>query len=357
MKLQDYLNVKDLESMIDLGYINKVYHPTLPLVLYNYTQECQYSRTWNPVTMKCRGLVVDKDNNIVARPFEKFFNYEELDDLGIIPPSNLSFDIYEKMDGSLGILFWYSGQWIICTRGSFESDQAKHAQEIFNRKYLGQAQFDLSTKKTYLFEIIYPSDPHIVSYAGVDDIFLLAVINTRTGEEECIYNYTSLFKCTKYYKDYDWKNIRTLFDGDNREGFVVRFFNGFRMKIKFEEYFKLSSFKSNLSEKKVFEYLSNGNEDELDGMIKKLPEETQIWCKNIKDQLHNNWRRYMEEARDYYKERPDFYIEEGEKLSKEAAEFYKTSHLNPIIFALANHKSEKTIESITWKLIKYDKGM
>jgi RNA ligase len=41
-----------------------------------------------------------------------------------------NFEVYEKMDGSLGIVFWYRGQWVVATRGSFTSDQANKAREI-----------------------------------------------------------------------------------------------------------------------------------------------------------------------------------------------------------------------------------
>jgi hypothetical protein len=41
---------------------------------------------------------------VIAKPFPKFFNYEEhtADEI----PNEL-FDVYEKMDGSLGICFYY----------------------------------------------------------------------------------------------------------------------------------------------------------------------------------------------------------------------------------------------------------
>jgi hypothetical protein len=45
--------------------------------MYNYTEACQYTAAWTPVTLACRGLVVDADGRIVARPFAKFFNHSE----------------------------------------------------------------------------------------------------------------------------------------------------------------------------------------------------------------------------------------------------------------------------------------
>lgn len=48
-------------------------HPTLPLTVYNYTNSCQYTRAWTPVTTAARGLVVDDAGNVIARPWAKFF--------------------------------------------------------------------------------------------------------------------------------------------------------------------------------------------------------------------------------------------------------------------------------------------
>lgn len=37
--------------------------------MYNYTAKAQYDKLWNEVTLQCRGLILDGDGNVVARPF------------------------------------------------------------------------------------------------------------------------------------------------------------------------------------------------------------------------------------------------------------------------------------------------
>jgi hypothetical protein len=91
-----------LEQYSRTGHLFKQDHPTLPLSIWNYTPEVQYGQSWDEVTLQCRGLVTDNEGNIVARPFKKFFNIEE----GKHTPTE-EFDVFEKMDGSLGILFYY----------------------------------------------------------------------------------------------------------------------------------------------------------------------------------------------------------------------------------------------------------
>ena len=131
-----------------MGLVTKNNHPSLPISIYNYTPTTQYEGKWDDITKMCRGLVLDEEGNVLAKPFNKFFNLEEhsINDL-----PNESFQVFEKMDGSLGILFNYEGEWILATKGSFTSEQAIKGKEIL-KKYRYER---LLPGYTYLFEIIY----------------------------------------------------------------------------------------------------------------------------------------------------------------------------------------------------------
>ena len=128
------------------GLLYKQIHPTLPLTIWNYTEEVQYNNKWDEITLSARGLVTDEFGTIVARPFTKFFNMEE----GKHTPTT-DFEVFEKVDGSLGIVFNYKGEWMIATRGSFTSDQAIKGKEMLDKYPVEK----LDKNKTYLFEIIY----------------------------------------------------------------------------------------------------------------------------------------------------------------------------------------------------------
>jgi len=71
------INIELLNKMIANGYIKKSKHLNAELYLYNYTQNTQFERLWNEVTLQCRGLILDPSYNIIARPFPKFFNLGE----------------------------------------------------------------------------------------------------------------------------------------------------------------------------------------------------------------------------------------------------------------------------------------
>jgi RNA ligase len=141
-------DVKILNDYVERGLLEKNSHPTLPIDIYNYSRDCQFSRMWDDITLNMRGTILDREGNVIARTFPKFFNLEEHDHDEI---PNEPFDVFEKMDGSLGILFYYADQWNLATKGSFASDQAIKGKEMLERYNIES----LEKNKTYLFEIIY----------------------------------------------------------------------------------------------------------------------------------------------------------------------------------------------------------
>ena len=337
MKLFEYINEKELREMMDAGYINMQMHPSAPLYIYNYSKMCQIDKMWNDTTEKCRGLIVDSNDNIISRPFRKFYNYEEYEDPSVIP--DLPFDIYEKLDGSLGILYWIDNTPYIATRGSFVSDQAMHATEILHKKFRN-VWSRLDRSKTYLFEIIYPEDLHVITYKGIDNIFLLAVIDIETGKEEDINNYKSIFSVTKHYTCSDWREIRNLINGDNREGFVVRFSNGFRIKLKYQEYMKLHFLKAGFNENKIFEYISNDETHYIDEVMSMLDEEHQMYYQSIIDKFYKAFNSIYHICELEY--RDDF------ETQKDAALYFNTCTYPAVLFAM---RSGKDIRPIIWKIV------
>ena len=125
--------LEKLNEYHEKGLVYKQIHPTLPLTIWNYSEKVQYENLWDEITLMCRGLVTDNEGNISARAFKKFFNIEE----GKHTPTE-KFEVWEKMDGSLGIVFWYEGQWVVATRGSFTSDQAIKAKELLKKYNSGK---------------------------------------------------------------------------------------------------------------------------------------------------------------------------------------------------------------------------
>ena len=281
-----------LEKYHQDGLLLKQTHPTHDLTIWNYSPKVQYDRLWDEITIQCRGLVTNSEGKIIARPFRKFFNYEEyLENTPNMIP-NESFDVYEKMDGSLGILFNYNGEWILATRGSFTSDQAIKGKELLINNY---DTTELLTDLTYLLEIIYPENRIVISY-DKEMLVLLGAFETKTGNEvsyETLQWFSNMcgFPIVKKYNGLsDVSKLKSIISNDN-EGFVIRFKNGFRMKIKGEEYCRLHRILTNISNRDIWDYLKNNKP--LDEILEKVPDEFYNWVRETVKNFENQFEMIM----------------------------------------------------------------
>ena len=241
-----WVNMDKYRELKGKKFVQIKNHPVLPLTLLNYTSKTQLKKKWCPELLQARGLVVNVDGKIIARPLPKFCNDFKLDHI----PSG-SYEVYEKMDGSLIIMSFYKGKPFFCTRGSFISEQSIKAEEIYQQKYTHQS---VDQNYTYCFEIIYPQNKIVVDYGSEEDMFLLAKICTATGEEAPITN--TGFRCLE--KVYTFESVKDLkkMDKFNKEGFVVKFIeDNFRIKIKFPSYIALH--KRPLSRKQVIKMIKS----------------------------------------------------------------------------------------------------
>ncbi len=396
-KNQSKIVLTTLEKYYENGLLHKQTHPTLDLTIWNYSPKVQYEKLWDDITLQCRGLVTNSKGEIVARPFKKFFNYEEHKPEDI---PNENYIVYEKMDGSLGILFYYEyelseerryniwfnnnyetgmerffdsnnlpdfddpyyeptpktkGEWILATRGSFTSPQAIKGKEILDRKY------DVSLLRkdnTYLFEIIYPENRIVVDYKGEEKLVLLGAIHTETSNEvpdsSLFFTQESGFELVTIYKT--WGEGYDLLKEEiskDREGYVIRFKSGFRMKIKGDEYVRLHKILTNISNRDIWEYLKDNKP--FDELLERVPDEFNEWVKTTVRDLKYSCFQLRERAGKLhdgfrYGKYGDVY---PEPTKKEFAEFVMKQQevLHAIMFAMWDRNNEK-VDSIIWKLIK-----
>ena len=320
-------------------------HPTLPLTIWNYTPEVQYGEKWDEVTLACRGLVTDNEGNIVARPFKKFFNIEE----NKHTPTQ-DFEVFEKMDGSLGIIFKYEAEVIYATRGSFTSDQAKWMEN-----YCKEYNFNdiLVDGHTYLFEIIYPENRIVVDYEGQERLVLLGIIKTETGEEipydDIVVAPWDIVEKYDGIRDYSELKGKVL---QNHEGFVVRFSNGDRMKIKGEEYLRLHKIMTNISTTGVWEHLSKGGN--INDLLKDVPDEFYKKVKEYADLLKYGYYQvseYCGKSHDYFRY-GKYNDREVEPTKKQFAD-HVINHGHPpyraVMFAMWDGKP---YEKLIWNILK-----
>jgi RNA ligase len=336
--------LETLQKYHEDGLVYNQVHPTLDLTIWNYTEKVQYEGLWDDTTLMCRGLVTNSKGEIVARPFKKFFNMEE----GKHTPTS-EFEVYEKMDGSLGIFFYYNGEPIFATRGSFTSDQAIKGREILN-KY--NWQYGTYEGYTYLFEIIYPENRIVVDYNGLEELVVLGVIETATGRE-CKYDEMDSegFVLVKKYDGIkDYSTLKSMISND-AEGYVIRFSNGDRMKIKGEEYLRLHKIMTNVSTTAIWEIMANGGD--IDAILKDVPDEFYKKIKSYVSTLKYGYYQYWNQlgkTYDYFRF-GKYGDKEVEPTKKEFAEFIKDKHpiVKSILFAMWDGKN---YDKIIWKALK-----
>lgn len=306
-------------------------HPDADLFIYKYTAKVQYEKIWNEITLITRGLILDGEFNIVARPFGKFFNLEELHPNEI---PQLPFDVYEKMDGSLGILYWLNNKPFIATCGSFISEQAQHATKKLYQKYTHLFS-KIDKNSTYLFEIIYPTNRIVVNYGLMDDLVLLTIIDNETGVERIEDIGFPIVK--KFDGINDLQELKAL-EENNKEGFVVRFKNGFRIKIKFTEYVRLHRIITGISNITIWEYLSEGKS--FDELLERVPDEFYKWVNKTKHELITHFNKILAENKAVFKKLEN---------RKETALYFQTQKYPSILFSMLDNKNT---DGLIWKTIK-----
>lgn len=342
---------------IDAGLISEQSHPDDPAVrIFNYTQKCQYAGAWDPVTMACRGLILNVQNGeIIARPFGKFFNYQEHLEKGLPIPANEPFTIHEKLDGSLGILYELHGKPWIATRGSFQSEQALWATTWW-REHVGI--MPQAPNETALFEIIVPWNRIVVKY-DFEGLVYLTTIDKETGRtvmdghmEKTVELLPGILRRAKRFgvmESVRHKEILERFANtkeENFEGYVFHFpASDLRMKLKLEEYVRLHRILTGVSEKTIWELLRDGKT--TDGLLENVPEEFIDWIQKVEETLQ---ARFV--TLSYQAETDAFEAEQAcSPLDRKALANYVLQHsANPgLAFAALDKKdySEKI-----WRMLK-----
>ena len=205
----------------------------------------QDSETFNhPTLSECRGLKFDQDGNILARPFHKFHNYGENKAYSEIDFTK-SYCILDKLDGSMIHPAIVKDQLVFMTRMGI-TDQAKAAFQLFGHldNYARFCNKVLTTyNSTPIFEYTGPDNRIVIKY-DEPQLTLLDIRNTVTGE---YWSKTELTHLASMYElpvvegyNTPLVNIddllRIVKDLRDKEGVVVRFDNGFKVKIKADDY-------------------------------------------------------------------------------------------------------------------------
>lgn len=383
MNFFTYLGI-DKQEFIDkyimTRLVNQQLHKEFPLDIFTYGREAVHGHVWNSVTRKCRGIIVNRETEeIVARPFEKFFNFGTAD-MPETDPNNWESEmntdnavwmsqpptVWEKVDGFLCTTYRWKGKNYIASKGSFTSPHAKWATAQIQKLNMTEAAIP---GYTYVFEGICPSLRIVVDYGKQEELVLLAIINNKTGAEvgPTLLQQEARVIGVRAAKTFDinWQEAHSRSYDDtlrNEEGYVLTWYRDgetpFRLKIKFADYLRLHRMVTGVSPKHILEVLQNGWTSEMDGLLNESTPWFNKFVSKWKRVIENEYERIHNQSLSIFHNIKSAmhsqYLSTGVfPTRKDFALLYTNIETHkefaPVLFALLDGKDER---DVIWKMVK-----
>lgn len=313
--IQNNSNYKLLEEQLG---IKANFHEDGRVIL-NYSQID--SPKLNPIVREARGLVLDREHNLVAKSFSRFFNWNEGTKAEMDSFDWKNCKITHKEDGSLLLLYYWLGQWHINTRNSYGdglvNDSGYTWKDIFKTASRNFEFYDkLDENLAYTFELCSLYN-QVVKVYPEPKLFLLSAFH---GEEELTHDTVEAIA-----SDLRLARPETVVLNDplevasyiaakasiekGFEGTVARDSKNVRFKQKTESYLLLHRLSNNgliLSTKNLVATVLKGEEDEMITYFPFIKDRVlEIKCRihSIEKDLDNVWYTYcMEESRKKFAE-------------------------------------------------------
>ncbi len=250
------------------------------LCVLKYRRSVFYENRFDDALLEMRGLVLDKHNRLIVRPFKKVFNYSERIAKNSKYPIDISDDdlvnAVVKVNGFLGCCTFvdlpethpshnadFNQQVLYSTTGSLDSDFAKMVREHCSQY---KRVFRDYPNHTFLFEITDPSDVHIIRETFGET--LIGVVEVATGRQwrEC--ELDELAECYGLVRPQTLLNMRfgelkALLKSVEHEGFMVFDAKTDEMLFKLKSpYYLISKFFGRSSEQNLGRKLDKRQLDE-----------------------------------------------------------------------------------------------
>ena len=143
------------------------------LSVLKYSKRVFFDGLWNDYLEECRGLVIDRDWNLVSYPFTKVYNYG-VESRAPRLPGDTVVDAYRKVNGFMVAVTWHGDDILVSTTGSLDSPYVALAREMIEPNLeLYRETCRAYDRYTFMFECVHPNDPHIVP--EVSGMYLLGL--------------------------------------------------------------------------------------------------------------------------------------------------------------------------------------
>lgn len=339
MKYRELFSQGDLSKEIEGGYVRLTHHPELPLKILNYSERAQYEQRWNNVTRNCRGLIIDHNDNVIARPWPKFHNLGEHDG---VRHAEVDLDAkcvtQEKLDGSMGCAYMTPDGPAIATRGSFTSDQAVWATAWLRENMPGWRMYP---HVTYLFEIIFEQNRIVVDY-DFEGLVMLSCHATDSYARRVDMEWQG--RKADILPPRTVREALAMPDRANVEGVVCTIGTGTNrvmVKLKQPDYVEKHRVVTGLSEKIIWEALST--DTGVTEIVESIPDEYHKWVEATAEKFQEQFVGIVVEAAKDWADRPQGVDRAG------FAEFAKTCKYPAMMFRMFDGKPWG---GLVWNLLK-----
>lgn len=235
------------------------------------------------IVQECRGIILNSDDNwnVVARPFDKFFNLGE----GLAANIDWKTAKYlEKLDGFLMQLYWYKGKWQVASSGSPDASGEVNGTGISFAEMFWNTFSRMGLKKphnqhnlNFLFELTGRANRVVVQHTS-DSLTLIGVRDTQ-GQEYPVSDFKGIYPVVKEFPIGNIEEaLATLTNMPplEQEGYVVvdAAFN--RVKVKCPAYVALRHMRDGMSLRRVLDVVRRG---EIAEVLAAFPE----WTEQFQD--------------------------------------------------------------------------
>lgn len=273
LSVQDYLRTNGLEKFQEEYAVKARFGVEFPhLVCLNYDQIDTPNSA--KITWPCRGMIMDSITwDFVTVPYVRFFNYGESF------AANVDWStahVYNKLDGSLIVLYFFDGKWRVQTRGTVEAGGDVQSlpgtsfADVFWKTWndLGY-QLPVDEDINYIFEFMSPYNRVVVRHEK-PRIVLHGVRNRVTLEE------TSPMVSAKQFgwecvESFPLKTLDDILAASEKldpmeaEGYVIADANFNRIKVKSPAYVAIAHMigqEQRLSVRSMLTIVMKGESDE-----------------------------------------------------------------------------------------------
>ena len=354
------MNLALLDEYVERGLLRKAEDEDL--VQYNYSEmvnNCPNGELWDEITMFNRGNIYEKKTgNLIAKAMPKFMNLGQLpeDKQNELISKNI-FNLTEKMDGCLGIIYKYKGKIRCNSRGGFNNYVTDKIKELLPKYAMKNLLLDNNVLNV---EVISPETRIICNYGDTQDLYLITAYSSTLNWKE--YDYEQLKMIAAILKmpivqeeNMTWEQLLEWQKTANyeHEGFVIRFPDNERVKIKSEDYLRIAKVRSTLCKHTIWKLMRNdlktyNSSNELSEYLGRVPDEFIKTANRYVSELQNSLKELEQQVL--------IIVEAVKNLSNKELAFWFKDNPNDLQGAVFNYRNGKDINKVLIDMIEPEGG-